>query len=408
MTLVPHHAESHYIERGSAAFRRTNVAFLCAGFATFALLYCAQPLLPAFSAAFQVSPAASSLALSVPTAVMAFCMLVASAVSEALGRKPVMVASVIVSALLTVACAFAPSWESFLLLRALFGIALSGLPAVAMAFISEEVDPASSGFAMGLYISGTALGGLGGRIIAGLLLDWGGWNWAIGGIGTLGVLAALVFWQSLPASRNFRPRPLSWGGLATNFAMHLRDPGLRWLFLEGFLFMGSFVTIYNYIGFRLLEPPFSLAHSTVAMVFAVYLVGIGSSTFIGALADRFGRRRMLWATVVIMLVGLVLTLPSSLPLIILGMALLTFGFFGCHSLASSWVGRRALAAKAQASSLYLFAYYMGASIVGLLGGVAWAAGRWAGVGALVGGCLLVALLVAALFLARLPVVAQKS
>lgn len=392
--------EAPYIERGTPAFRRTNLAFICAGFATFALLYCAQPLLPAFAQAFAVSPAASSLALSLPTAVMAVCMLLASAASEALGRKPVMLVSVLASALLTIAAAFAPGWESFLLLRALLGIALSGLPAVAMAYITEELHPRSSGYAMGLYISGTAMGGMAGRVVSGLLLEAGGWRGSVGIIGLLGLASALVFWRSLPPSRHFHPRPLAWGGLAANFAAHLRDPGLRWLFALGFLFMGSFVTVYNYIGFRLLAPPFGLPHAIVALVFSVYLVGIGSSAFVGGLSDRLGRRRVLWLTVLAMLAGLALTLAASLPLLVLGLALLTFGFFGSHALASAWVGQRAGASKAQASSLYLFAYYMGGSVMGASGGFAWAAAGWAGVAGLVGVALLAALLIA-LRLARL-------
>ncbi|WP_379597475.1 MFS transporter [Teichococcus globiformis] len=388
--------------RGTPAFRRANLAFLCAGFATFALLYCVQPLLPGFTGAFAISPATSALSLSLPTAVMACCMLVASAVSEAVGRKPVMVVSVIVSGVLTLASAFAPNWESFLWLRVLLGVALCGLPAVAMAYISEEVDPTASGFAMGLYISGSALGGMGGRVIAGLLLDWGGWHWAMGGMGLIGVVTALVFWHALPASRHFRPRPLSWGGLASNFVMHLRDAGLRWLFVEAFLFMGSFVTLYNYIGFRLIDPPFNLSQSAVALVFTLYLVGIGASTLVGGLADRFGRRTMFWLMLLTMLAGLVLTLPPSLPLTIGGIALMTFGFFGSHSLASSWVGRRAQSARAQASSLYLFAYYMGASVVGALGGIVWSSFGWAGIGWMLGGTLSLALLIALLRLSRLP------
>ncbi|MCQ4158409.1 MFS transporter [Roseomonas sp. GC11] len=390
-----------FIERGTAAFRRTNLAFLCAGFSTFALLYCVQPLLPAFSSGFGVTPAASSLALSLPTGVMSIVMLVAGAVSEALGRKPLMVASVFGSALLTLAAAFAPGWEGFLALRALLGVVLSGLPAIAMAYIAEEVHPRSSGYAMGLYISGSAFGGLVGRVLAGLLLDLGGWRWAMGGIATLGLLSALVFWRCLPESRQFRPRPLLWGAMAANFATHLRDGGMRWLYLLGFLLMGSFVTIYNYIGYRLLAPPFSLPHSLVAMVFLVYLVGIGSSTLAGGLADRFGRRRVLWMTVLALLAGLACTLSEALPLVILGLAAITFGFFGSHSLASSWVGRRAGATKAQGSSLYLFCYYQGASLLGSLGGFAWAAAGWDGVATLVGAALALAL-VAALRLARLP------
>ncbi|NEL79577.1 MAG: MFS transporter, partial [Xanthomonas perforans] len=215
---------------------------------------------------------------------------VASAVSEAVGRKPVMLVSVFASSAITIACAFVPGWGSFLGLRLVQGILLSGLPAVAMAFIAEEVHPRSSGYAMGLYISGSAMGGMMGRVITGVLMEWGGWRLAIGGIGVLGLGAAVVFWQCLPPSRHFQPRPLQWRGLAENFALHLRDGGLRWLFLVGFLLMGAFVTVYNYIGYRLLAPPFALSHAVVGSVFTVYLVGIASSTFIGGLADRFGRR----------------------------------------------------------------------------------------------------------------------
>ncbi|MBO1074356.1 MFS transporter [Roseomonas marmotae] len=398
-------AEALYIERGTPAFLRTNLAFLCAGIATFALLYCVQPLMPVFTAEFGVSPAASSLSLSLATASMAVCMLVASAISEAVGRKPVMLVSVFASAAITIACAFMPGWNSFLALRMLQGILLSGLPAVAMAFIAEEVHPRSSGFAMGLYISGSAMGGMLGRVITGLLMEWGGWRLALGGVGMLGLLAAVIFWRCLPPSRHFQARPLALRGLAENFALHLRDGGLRWLFLEGFLLMGSFVTVYNYIGYRLLAPPFTLSHATVGLVFTVYLVGIGSSTFVGGLADRFGRRRLLWIVLLAMLGGLGLMAVDSLPAIMAGIAIVTFCFFGAHSMASSWVGRRARMARAQASSLYLFCYYMGSSIVGAVGGLAWSSGGWPGVTLVVGGCLALAL-VAGLRLARLQPLPQ--
>lgn len=396
--------DAPYIERGTAAFLRTNLAFFCAGIATFALLYCVQPMMPVFSEVFGVSPAAASLSLSLPTAAMAVCMLVASAVSEAVGRKPVMLVSVFASSAITIACAFVPGWQGFLALRLVQGLLLSGLPAVAMAFIAEEVHPRSSGYAMGLYISGSALGGMMGRVITGVLMEYGGWRLAIGGIGVLGMAAALVFWQCLPPSRHFTPRPLQLRGLAENFALHLRDGGLRWLFLVGFLLMGAFVTVYNYIGYRLLAPPFGLSHLLVGSVFTVYLVGIASSTFIGGLADRFGRRRLLWVILLAMLGGLALMSLDWLPAVVGGLAVMTFCFFGAHSLASSWVGRRARLARAQASSLYLFCYYMGSSVVGAAGGVAWSGLGWLGVTWLVGGCLALAL-VAGLRLSRLQPVA---
>jgi MFS transporter, YNFM family, putative membrane transport protein len=57
---------------------------------------------------------------------------------------------------------------------------------------------------------------------------------------------------------------------------------------------------------------------------------------------------------------------------------LTIGFFGAHSVASSWVGRRATQGRAHATALYLFAYYLGSSVLGSLGGVVYGASGWSG------------------------------
>ena len=398
-------AVTPYIERGTAEFRRTAIALFCAGFATFTLLYCVQPLLPAFSREFGIGAAAASLSLSVPSIALAFGTLVASSLSEALGRKPVMVAAVFASAGLTLASAFAPGWESFLVLRALQGLALAGLPAAAMAYLAEEVHPRAIGFAMGLYISGNALGGMAGRVGVGLVSDHASWHMAMGVMGALGLVSALVFALNLRPSRHFTRRPLQLAGLAQGFVGHLKEPGLRLLFLEGFLIMGGLVTVYNYIGYRLAAPPLGLSQSWIGLIFTVYIVGIASSTFVGGLGDRLGRARLFWIALLIVLLGLGLTLIASVPATVLGLAVVTFGFFAAHSMASAWVGRRALKAKAQASSLYLFACYMGGSLLGSAGGWLLTDHGWLGVAGLVGGGMLLALGIA-LRLARLKPVAQ--
>lgn len=389
------------IAAGTPAFRRATWALFAAGFATFALLYSVQPLLPAFSAEFGIGPATASLALSVSTAALALAMLVASSVSEVVGRKGIMVAALGVSALATLASAFAPAWPHILGFRTLMGLTLSGLPAVAMAYLADEVEPSAIGRAMGLYIGGSALGGMSGRLVVAVLLDVTTWRWAVAGLGLAGLACALVLLKALPPSRQFQPRRPDLSSLFGSLAAHLKDPGLRLLFLEAFLLMGSFVAVYNYIGFRLLAPPYALSPSVVGLVFASYLLGTVSSAWMGGLADRYGRRRMLWVGIVIMLAGILLTLASSLALIVAGIGVMTFGFFGAHSIASGWVGRRAQQAKAQASSLYLLAYYAGSSIVGTSLGLVWAAAGWSGVVAATSALVVVALGVA-IRLARVP------
>jgi YNFM family putative membrane transporter len=387
-------ADEEFIRHGTPLFRRTNFALFAAGIATFGLLYCVQPLMPEFSKDFGVSAAGAALSLSVTTGVLAVAMLVAGAVSDAWGRKSVMTVSLLTSSLLVIATAMVRDWHMLLVLRTLLGLTLSGLPAVAMTYLSEEMHPDSIGLGMGLYISGNALGGMGGRLVAGVMADFVGWRAGVGVVGAVGLLAGLVFWRSLPPSRHFTVQPLHWKTLQQRFAGAFRDAGLPWLFAEGFLLLGAFVTVYNFIGYRLLAPPYGLSQAVVGLIFSVYLIGTFSSAWMGHLAGKLGRRKVLWTAFALMLCGVLLTLTAPLALIVLGIVAITFGFFGGHSIASSWVGRRAGLAKAQASSMYLFAYYMGSSLAGAGGGLFYASHGWNGVAAFVGALVLAGLLIA--------------
>ncbi|MPS41955.1 MAG: MFS transporter [Pseudomonas sp.] len=365
-----------HLTRGSAGYRRATLALFCAGFATFAMLYCVQPLLPLLAAHFRVSAASSSLALSLTTLSLALCLLVSGALAESWGRKPVMAAALGLAAVLGIACALVEEWGSLLILRALLGLALSGLPALAMAYVGEEFDPEALPAAMGLYIGGTALGGLLGRLLAGLLSDLGGWPWALGGIAGLGLLALALFLWLLPPSRHFTAQPLSLRGLLRNFALHLSNPRLRVLFALAFLLMGGFVALFNYVGFRLAGEPFNLSATVIGLLFTVYLLGIFSAGWAGRLVPRFGARQVLHGGIGLMLLGVALCAAPWLSAAVVGLALFTLGFFAAHAVASGQVGIHAQGAKAQASALYLCAYYLGSSLVGYVGGYVWEHVGW--------------------------------
>jgi MFS transporter, YNFM family, putative membrane transport protein len=371
--------KSAHIEAGTSTFWRANVALFAAAFSTFALLYCVQPLLPELARVFGVSPTASSLALSIPTAGLGIGLMLGGSISEVSGRKPIMCGSMIASAALTVAASIAPSWPLFLVARALAGFALSGLPAVAMAYVSEEFHPKASGLAMGLYIGGTGIGGMTGRLLAGFLTDAFSWRWALGGIGGLAILLSVLFWALLPASRHFTAHEPSVVELVATAKSHLRDGGLLRLYVLGFLLMGSNVSLFNYVAFRLVAPPYRLSQAAVGLIYLVYVFGVASSAWAGQLAGRRGSRAVLWVMVAVMLGGVFITLARPLWIVVAGFSVISFGFFGAHTVASAWIGRRAETGKALAASLYLFFYYAGASILGTATGKAWSDEGWIGV-----------------------------
>ena len=379
---------------GDPELRRAATAVFLAGLAVFATLYSPQALLPELSRSFAVSPTAATLAVSISTAALAVGLLVLGPLSDRRGRTPVLHASLAATAVLAVLLALSPAWEVLLVLRALQGFALAGLPAVAAAYLREELHPAVSGRAIGLYVSGTAIGGLTGRLLTGFLTELGGWRAALGGAAVLAVGCAVAVRLLLPASRRFTRVPRE-GGLLRQLAAGFTDPALLALYGFAALLMAGFAAVYNAGTFRLESAPYSLGPGPASLVFLAYLLGSVSSPVAGWLADRAGRRVVVPLAVLLVAGGLALTLPRPLAWTVAGLCVLTVGFFAAHGVASGWVATRAqLGGRAvgQAASLYSFWYYVGASAGGTLAGRAWQGAGWPGVVVLAGGCTAGALL----------------
>ena len=381
-----------------------SIALFTAGLATFALLYSTQPLLPELSQVFGVSPGQAALSMSAATLGLGVALLLAGPAGEVWGRTPLMKASLAVSSVAGLVCALSPTWPALLGLRVLQGLTLAGLPSVAVAYLREEVAQEAQGRAVGLYVGATGIGAMTGRLIVGGIADVAGWRWAIAGVAVLGLGCALVVHRTLPASRNFRPAPASAAQIWATSRRLLTDPALRALYVIGGCSLGGMIAMYNAMGFRLALPPYELSLAVAGLIYLTYALGLPASAYAGRQADRRGFRAVMPLAALVPIAGALLTVATPWVPLLLGLACFTAGFFAVHGLASGWVAARASlggGGTGQAASIYLFSYYLGSSVFGGLGGLAWALGGWPPVVLLVVG-LYGIVLALALRLRRIP------
>ena len=388
------------LQPGTDAFRRANWALILGGFACFTLLYGTQPILPQFTEAFGISPTMASLTVSAGTLALSILLIPLSLVSDLYGRAPLMKAALLGATLFAALSALAPDFEWLVFSRAGVGACIAALPAAAMAYLGEEIAPAARGRVMGMYIAGNALGGMFGRFLSALVTQYSSWHYGLAALALIGGICTLLFWRLLPPARHFRSRSMAPQVLWQDIIRIYKDPGLPWLFTTAFLIMGAFVSIYNYLGFRLSAAPYDLGPAAIGAIFLLYAVGSASSALAGHLTERYGRSLIMRGMIGAMAIGVLATLDSHLGVIIVGLAVFTFGYFATHAIASAWVGARAGERRGLVSALYLSSYYLGSSFLGSTSGPLWSHFGWNG---MVAGLMLCVCLVfaVALYLTRL-------
>lgn len=366
-------------EEGS---RRLTTALFAGGIATFAELYAVQAVLPGLAAEFALTESQATLAVSVATGALALSVLPWAALGDRLGRARAMRVSAIVASVSGLLVALAPTFELLLVLRAVSGAALGALPALAVAHLVSSAPPARVAGIGGLYIAGTTIGGLSGRVLTGAVGGLFGWRWGLVTTALFVAVTAAVFavlLDSGPGVRTQPPGPSQW----SRVRLALADRVVWVFYAQAFLLMGAFVTVYNLLSFRLLGDPYRLPASVVSLLFLTYLVGTVGSSGVGRLVGSFGRRRVLAGAGLTMAAGAVITVPDPFWCVLAGLVLLTFAFFVAHAIAATWAGERVPATRSQASAVYSLAYYAGSSLVGLLGAALYARYGWMGSTALV-------------------------
>lgn len=373
-----------YIEKGTKEFTKLNIALFLGGFTVFAVLYCMQPLIGPFMHTFEISETKASLALSVSTLALAFSLLFYGAFSETYGRRSIMLWAVALVTLFSFAQPFVQNFEQLLVLRAIQGVLLGGLPAVAVAFISEEVHPSQIVSCISLFIAGNGLGAAIGRMSSAFITSYFGWRTALLVISCFVLVATILFFLLLPAARNFKSEPLRIKPVLIAYRSHLTNRKLIPLFMTGSILLASNVALFNFMGIHLMEQPYNWSEQVTGFIYATFLIGSISPIFINPLMARKGE---LWSkrfALLLFIGGVILTLVPSAILKIIGITLGIMAFFIGHSLASSAVGRIATHHKSQASSMYLLFYYIGSSVGGVLASYSWSLIGWTGVALFVG------------------------
>jgi YNFM family putative membrane transporter len=350
---------------------------LSAGVAIFGLLYYPQPLLPAMAADLAVSASTASLAVSVTTGALALSVLVLTDLAERVGRVRLMRAGLATATVATLVTVAATHMWQLLLLRVVVGVALGAVVATAMGHLGAETPVERIGRVMGLYIAGTCLGGVLGRLVPGSVVDGSSWRYATAATAVLCIAAVAVFAWTLPPPRErlapAHERPEAFGPIVLGL---LGNPAMRRLVVIGLVLMGVYVALFNVLAFRLGEPPFNLPTVTISALFVLSATGVASSWAAGHLADRAGRPVTLSSCIVLVMIGLAIMTNDRFWAVTVGLAAVTAAFFAGHAVATSWVSVIAGRHRSQGAALYLSGYYTGSAVIGVALVATYERGGW--------------------------------
>ena len=365
------------ISRRSKKYFIANVALFLGGLVTFGAEYCVQPIIPVFTESFGVEPASASLAVSFSTAGMACSMILIALFAKVLPRKTVMTFALILASVIAILIADSDNFGVILALRFVQGMWLAGFPAMAFAYINEEFDAKIIGAVTGIYVAGTAVGGLVGRMSLSFLTDVLDWRTALTILGVTYLLIGLAFVFTLPRPKHLVGQQAN--ASLPDFVKLFRNENLLAVYGVAAAIMGVFVCTYNFISYVLLAEPYELSQTQVGLIYFLFVAGTVASAVMGRLADKVGNGKILLVSLLVMFAGVGLTCAASLAIKLLGVGFVTYGFFGAHSTAAAWVGKLSTADKARLSAGYMLAYYVGASVVGTAGGTFLSTFGWTGV-----------------------------
>jgi YNFM family putative membrane transporter len=371
-----------------STFNARQLAVGLAGYCTFINLYSPQAILPLLSQEFGAGAAEISAIITASTLAVALTAPFTGAVADVLGRKRVIVTSMLLLAIPTVMAALAPTLAALIFWRFVQGLVMPPVFAVTIAYIGDEWPAHEAAAAAGVYTSGASLGGFSGRFIAGIVADIGGWRAAFMVLAAMTLAGGIAVSILLPREKKF-VRSEGLIASARQMLAHFRNKQLLATYAVGFGVLFNFIATFTYISFRLAADPYDLSATWLGIIFVVYLTGSALTPLTGWAVSRFGRRRFMVRVIAVWIAGIALTLASPLWAIIAGLAICAGCGLMCQSISTGYVTITAKAGRSSAVGLYVTSFYTGGSFGAALGGMTWTVGGWAACAAMVMAMLVV-------------------
>lgn len=337
-------------DKKSKRFRYIKLCIFLSGLSVFAQLYLFQPLLPMVAEHFHTTVGDSSLLVSSATIGMALGLFFFAFKADSYSRKKLMIFSLLSSAVLTIVSSQVQSLPLLITIGVIKGFVISGVSSVALA--------------ISMYLSGNTIGGMSGRILATIIAGELGWRNAVLIIGIGSLLLGLLFWKFFPDSKFFNPQKTDYSLKIKQMRRFLTDSYMLRLYFIAALLLGSFVSVYNYLTFRLESAPFSLNHFLIAFIFLMYTFGVFGTMITSRLSKKTDRKNILKGSILFMIAGILFLLSENIYIVIFGFGLFTLSFFAAHTMASQMTALRAKEGKSSATSIYWLFYYFGSSILG--------------------------------------------
>lgn len=348
------------------------------GFFAFLNVYSIQAVLPMVMADFHASALQAGMTVGATVLGVGLVSPIMGMLSDALGRRGILCLSMFAMTVPTALIPIAHSLDTLIALRFLQGLAVPGIVVVLIAYIAEEFrDGGGVARMTATYVGGTVMGGFSGRFITGHLGDLLGWRGAFVTLAIMNFLGAMLVLWLLPPSRHFVPNRNVRAALATLWR-HLHHKRLMASCAVGFCVLFSLVGTFTYVNLHLAASPFNLSTAGLANVFAVYLVGALVTPLAGRHIDRLGYMRSLLWGLAISATGLLLTLVSALPLVVVGLTVCSCGVFLCQSATISAISKNVSEGRSLATGLYYMSYYAGGAAGSWAAGVAYERWAWPG------------------------------
>jgi len=236
---------------------------------------------------FATPVASVALAVTLTLALRPLGAFVFGRLADRFGRRPILMLDVALYSLFGFATAFAPNLTVFLIIRALFGVAMGGEWGIGASLTMETVPARSRGWVSGLLQSGYPSGYLIASVVFALLYPVLGWR----GMFMVGIAPALLIFyirSLVPESASFaKVKPAR-----SDPASVLRHAPLA-------IYAILMMTAFNFFshGTQDLYPTFlqkqhHFGHATVGTISIVYNIGaIVGGLFFGAMSQRIGRKR---------------------------------------------------------------------------------------------------------------------